>query len=292
MVYRSNDYGGDLISTTSPWPSLGLQWTRAQYVAAVNYNFFVWGAPAISKSDSEYCMTFIAYHNQLVSTVSYDGGVNWSTPYVFPGQFSKATPAMVNFRGGSNFSIFYIANNSSNQLLRTSTFAAGWGLWWQIPGQSSKATPAVALVPGGGPWGTIYMAYIANDPSNRLIVTSSRDEENWTSPYAIPGQSSKAAPALAYSQYTGRLYMAYIANDSSNTLYVTSTSNGVNWTPSCAIPGQSSKAAPTLVATENGLVMVYLCNDTSNRLLVTRAVFSTPTSVLSGSSWSWCQEIK
>jgi hypothetical protein len=91
----------------------------------------------------------------------------------------------------------------------------------------------------------LWLDYVANDNSNRLLVTSSFDGVNWTHSAQVSGQFSPVAPAL--TEINGTLWLAYVGTDGSNRLLVTSTGDGVNWTPAAFVGGQSSPAAPALV---------------------------------------------
>ena len=58
--------------------------------------------------------------------------------------------------------------------------------------QSSKMAPGL-----GNLGGTLVLAYVANDNSNDLKVTTSGDGgSTWTSSSPVTGQTSQAVPAL------------------------------------------------------------------------------------------------
>jgi hypothetical protein len=59
----------------------------------------------------------------------------------------------------------------------------------------------------------LWTSFIANDPSNRILVSSSADGISWAPHTNLP-ESSKFAPSLAV--FNNRLFVAFIANDPSN----------------------------------------------------------------------------
>ena len=65
----------------------------------------------------------------------------------------------------------------------------------------------------------------------------------WTPNSQLPGQKSKAPPALCTSGDLGRLLHMVHLGDSSNDIWH-SWFDGNNWAPNVRIPGQKSKAAP------------------------------------------------
>jgi hypothetical protein len=179
----------------------------------------------------------------------------------------------------------YVANNSSNDLLvsTASTEFDGYSdITWlasaQVNGQSSQTAPALAVVDN-----TLVLAYVANNSSNDLLVTTSSDGgSTWTASARVSTQSSKTAPALAVlaEGLVNTLVLAYVANNESNDLLVTKSSDkGSTWTAPARVSTQSSKTAPALAVLDNTLVLAYVANNESNDLLVTKSGDG-------GSTWS------
>lgn len=91
--------------------------------------------------------------------------------------------------------------------------------------------------------------------------------------FKVPGQASKAAPALAV--FAGQLHMVHLGG-SSNRLWH-SVNNGDSWTPNVLIAGQLSKAAPALATRGPAQLHMVHLGDTSNDLWH---------SMFDGSRWS------
>jgi hypothetical protein len=93
----------------------------------------------------------------------------------------------------------------------------------------------------------LWTAFIANNPTNNVLVASSADGVNWSAGAGI-NQTSQFAPSLVAFNGSGdnRLYVAFVANNTTNDLLVASSADGVNWTGNSSIHGQLSKFAPSL----------------------------------------------
>jgi hypothetical protein len=114
--------------------------------------------------------------------------------------------------------------------------------------------------------GELYIAYVANNGSNDLIVTKSKDLVNWTTT-TVTGQTSPMGPAL--TAFGSNLVMVYVAsNGSLDLIATTSTNGGTTWTPGKALAGpQTSPMTPALALFGSPVVLVYVSNDTSQRLI-------------------------
>jgi hypothetical protein len=97
--------------------------------------------------------------------------------------------------------------------------------------------------------------------SSNDIWHSYFDGNKWTKNVKIPGQSSKASPALAVCG--GKLHMVHLGSSSNDIWW--STSDGEKWTENVKIPDQSSKASPALAPWGHFLHMVHL-GDSSNKI--------------------------
>jgi len=87
----------------------------------------------------------------------------------------------------------------------------------------------------------LYVAFIANDPSNRILVCSSADGTTWTDNTFI-NQYSNFSPSLTV--FNNKLYVAFIATNNGGIL-VCSSADGTTWTANTAI-GQWTNYAPSL----------------------------------------------
>ena len=119
-------------------------------------------------------------------------------------------------------------------------------------------------------YNALNLAFLANDTSNRILISTSDDGISWTGGSLVAeGESSKASPSLA--AFLDRLYLAFIANNPGNALLVCSSNDGRNWTGNSPVPGQSSQTAPSLAVFNERLSIAFLANDSSNRILICRS---------------------
>lgn len=186
-----------------------------------------------------------------------------------PGQKSKASPALAVFN--NQLHMVHLGDSSND-------------IWWsiydgvswkqsngtagneRIPGQKSKASPALAVFNN-----QLHMVHL--DDSSNDIWWSIYDGISWKKSNGtpgnerIPGQKSKAPPALAV--FNNRLHMVH-SGSSSNDIWW-SIYDGVSWKKSDGTPGneripdQKSKAGPTLAVFNNELHMVHI-GDSSNNI--------------------------
>ena len=103
-----------------------------------------------------------------------------------------------------------MANDGSNALLVSVNEAASN----RVTGQFSALSPALTVFNH-----KLVMAYVANNSTGDLSVTTSTNGVNWTPSTAVTGQSSGRAPALTV--FNNKLVLAYVANNDSDDLLVT-----------------------------------------------------------------------
>ncbi len=207
--------------------------------------------------------TFVANNstNDLLVCSSTDG-VKWSanTPI---GQSSKNASSMVLFN--FQFWLAFVANASSNDLL---ICTSADGVHWSgatpeasnTPvGQSSKNSPSMALFKK-----QLWLAFVANNPSNDLLICFSPDGAHWSANKQV-GQSSTQAPSLAV--FNNKLWMAFVANNPTNDLLICSSADGDTWSGNTQV-GQSTKSAPSLAVFDNKLWLAFIANNDTNDVLV------------------------
>jgi hypothetical protein len=193
--------------------------------------------------------------------------IDWRAGSVIEGQLSKAAPALAAFDLGLH--MVHLGDSSND-------------IWWsifdgtlwrrpngtpgdqRIPGQQSKTTPALAVYNN-----QLHMIHLGT--SSNDIWWSIYDGTTWNRPdgtpgnVQIPGQQSKATPALAV--YNNQLHMIHLGDSSNDiwwSIYDGTTWNRPDGTPgNVQIPGQQSKATPALAVYNNQLHMVHL-GDSSN----------------------------
>ncbi|MFZ0668138.1 MAG: sialidase family protein [Acidimicrobiales bacterium] len=143
----------------------------------------------------------------------------------------------------------------------------------QDPEVAQKSGIAPSLTTFGTDPHQVVMAYIANNATDDIMITTTRNGVQWSTPINT-GQSSSESPAIEFWGDESELLMAYVANNGSRDLFVTtSTIDGVTWSPS-EYTGQQSSTAP---ANWPG-VIVFVANNGSNNLL---AITSS-----NGTTWS------
>ena len=113
----------------------------------------------------------------------------------------------------------------------------------------------------------LYVAFLANDSSNILYITSSSDGVNFTAATAYPNIQMGSTPALAV--FNGSLYVAFRSNDSRNILFVSSSTDGVTFPAGTAYTNIVMGGAPSLAVYNNQLVVGFRANDASNILFTT-----------------------
>ncbi len=207
--------------------------------------------------------------NDILAASLPEGGT-W-TPSVPINQTSPFAPSLALFSG-----VLYVAfitddvdsatDVPSNRIFLCSTTD---GVSWSDAtffNQYSKCAPSLAV------WnGSLYVAFVADNPSNTLLVYHSSnpsDPASWTAT-AATNQTSANAPSLAAYRpqgQTGDLYLAFVADNGSNDIFVCSLSSGGAWTMGPST-GQSCHFSPSLAAGES-LYLVFAAANGSKDLLL------------------------
>jgi hypothetical protein len=110
----------------------------------------------------------------------------------------------------------------------------------------------------------LFCAFVADDGSNNLYVSSSTDGVYWSAGQKV-GQQSQTAPAMVF--FDRKLYLAFVATDGTNNLYVSSSTDGTRWTGGVKV-NQQSRDAPALAALNGQLRLAFVADDGSNNLYV------------------------
>ena len=238
-----------------------------------------------------------------ILVASSPNGSAWN-PSVPINQTSPFTPSLALFNG--TLYVAFITNDvdsatgvPSNRIFLCSTTD---GVSWSDAtffNQYSKCAPSLAV------WnGNLYIAFVANDPSNTLLVYYSSNPDSPTSWSAtVPtNQTSANAPSLAASGpsgQTGKLYLAFVAENGSQDIFVCSLTSGQPWS-SATVTGQSCHFSPSLAGGEtlylafaaaNGSKDLYLCtlnaNGTwSSAVTMNQSTSATPCVAAFGSGFS------
>jgi hypothetical protein len=250
MCYVANNDSNDLLVTTTDQSG----WSAPAQVSRQSSKT----APSAYAISAAVILAYVANNssNDLIITFSSEGFNYPNGPLRVGTQSSKTAPALCQFK--NELILAYVANNSSNDLIIATSsnwmnaFQAGSPppTWTEsqvgIPPQSSKTAPALCVFNNN----TLVLAYVANNSSNDLIITTSSDGKTWTPDTQVSGQSSEMTPAIsAFTEPNGnqKLLLTYIAANSSNHLIVTTSSDAKTWTPNTQVSGgQSSKFGPAL----------------------------------------------
>jgi hypothetical protein len=251
IAYVTDNGTNDLMTTTST--NEGVTWNAPTLVGGRSSPQSSKTAPAVTGWDgdgidnsNDLIMAYVANDsaNTLIVTQGHPNtkctAETWPSYATVgsPAQASKTAPS-ISFLG----IIAYVANNSTNDLLVTSS-SNGEGTDWSAPtlvgspAQSSKTAPSLSWDFSYDP-DLVDIAYVANNTSNDLIVTTSPNTEgtDW-SPGALVGdtESSQAAPALPNTLYYRSIPMVYVANNSKDHLLLTTSDNaGTTWSDSSKI---------------------------------------------------------
>jgi hypothetical protein len=210
-------------------------------------------------------------------------------------QSSGIAPSMTTGFGGDGLLMAYVANNSSDHILvTTSTNGTTWTPDVNTGLQTAMA-PSVTDAWGAATGPYFVMAYVALDDDNDLFVSTSSNGTTWTSP-VWTGQESKTAPAII-DNGDGYDVIAFVANNNSNDLVTVGSSNDTSWSSDYLVGGQASKTAPAMSfdgVTNNGPVYVitYVANNGSNDLLATSTTQTPPDATWSSSALVGGQQSK
>jgi hypothetical protein len=250
VAFIAEDGGGDLLIASS---ADGAHWTNLPNIGqkSVSGPALIDFSPAFSTSPSALWMAFVAYgvggDGEVQLTHSASGGTGWS-PVIHTGQNSQLTPALATLQNW--LYLAYVEDDDSDQIsVIGSADGKTWTLPSPVPNQNSCAAPALAaFTPAGSDTPLLWMAFITNDPTNKVFVCSSPNGlTEWSTIYQIGTQNntgqSATSPALVV--FDGLLYAAYVRGDGSYDVMVSSSADGKTWSTPTAIPGQKSKAAPT-----------------------------------------------
>jgi hypothetical protein len=207
-----------------------------------------------------------------ILVASSANGATW-TPSVPINQTSPFTPSLALFNG--SLYVAFITNDvdsatgvPSNRIFLCSTTD---GVSWSSATffrQYSKCAPSLAV------WnGKLHIAFVANDPSNTLLVYYSStpdDPTSWSATVAT-NQTSANAPSLAAYTPAGQtqeqLFLAFVAENGSQDIFVCSLASGGSWS-SANVTKQSCDFSPSLAVFGSTLYLAFVATNGSNDLLL------------------------
>jgi hypothetical protein len=96
-------------------------------------------------------------------------------------------------------------------------------------------------------------AFVACNPSNRVLTCSSQDGQNWSPDNGID-QASATGPAFAIFQF--RYWIAVVADDDTGQILICCSEDGVNWGAGTRVGGCSANA-PALAVFDGKLWLGY-----------------------------------
>ena len=146
--------------------------------------------------------------------------------------------------------------------------AGAWAQTLALPAATGYSSLAMGSAPAMAVFNNkLYVAYLANDGTNELYVTSSSDGVNFAAATGYSNLLMGSAPALAV--FNSKLYVAFRSNDSRNILFVTSSSDGVTFPTATGYASIAMGGAPSLAVFNSQLFVAFRSNDSSNTLLTT-----------------------
>jgi hypothetical protein len=164
--------------------------------------------------------------------------------------------------------VLFQGNDSDHTLYVTSSTEDA-----TFPAFTTPAIGCANIAIGSAPAVTVFMdklfiAFQANDPSNKLYVTSSADGINFEGPATGYGDIPiGSAPAMAV--FLDQLFIAYQAKGTSNTLYVTSSADGITFKEPAGYSGIEIGSNPAMAVFMDQLFIAFKANDSSNTLYLT-----------------------
>lgn len=268
-------------------------------------------ADLLIRNDGSYFVAFSQYgpvdtdssSGQMMSTVSTDGGLNWSTPAVFQsttsGAINTVSPMFFNYPDGSGIGcLFYskkTATTSIEHYLRKSTDG---GLTWGTPtlilsgsayfGQlnaTARAYTGRIIYPIW--YANDYAAYLAGTEDLKIFVYYSDDNgSTWNRSADMSVHNINLTEASLIQMGDGRLIMSIRCNQGCQYLSY-SSDNGSTWT----LPASSSLISPdspALLFWGNGAL--YAIHNYQSAVVFRNRGYRTPLSISRssdyGSTWT------
>jgi hypothetical protein len=196
----------------------------------------------------------------------------------FATQSSSITPAITYDYTTKEYVMVYIANNSSDDIIATTSTN---GTTWTTDSNTGLVSPFTPAITRGRD-SQFIMAFVALDDNDDLMVSTSNNGTAWTSP-VWTGQESQTAPAIYDFNGAGEEFIAFVANNDSNDLVTITSDNDTSWSSDSLVGDQASKTAPALSSAGEGnnpsdplvILLTYVGNNSSNDLLATTSANGT-----------------
>jgi hypothetical protein len=210
--------------------------------------------------------------------------MTWDDPFVGQNSYNSTAPSPPYNIGGGTI-LDYNADNDS----------AVFTLSFTPQLLQSPMAPALAFLPKGPLGSEIAVAYVANNNSDDLLVSTTTSINNWGQSNPVSGQQSNVGPALTTANFTnaptianGSLILVYAAANGSGDLLASVSSDGVNWSHSISFANQSTAMSPAVASSSSFAVIAYVANNGSNDL-ITLAWNGTNTTIEVGANPSGLQ---
>jgi len=189
--------------------------------------------------------------------------ITWDDPYDGNNSYNSTAPAPYKISGGSILGSDDADNDSA---VFTLTFTP------QL--LQTPMAPALAFLPRGPLGSEIAVAYVANNGSNDLLVSTTTTTKDWGQSNPVSGQQSIVGPALATANFNnpptianGSLILVYAAANGSGDLLASVSPDGVNWSSSISFPSQSTAMSPAIASSSSFAVIAYVANNGSKDLI-------------------------
>ena len=190
-------------------------------------------------------------------------GVSKAMPTFF-NQYSKCAPSLAVWNGKLHITPLSPMTRRTVSLSifrRRPTIQRAWTAT-VVTHQTSANAPSLAVYPSGST-GKLYLAFVAENGSNDIFVSSLPSGGGW-SKAAVTGQSCHFSPSLAVGE---SLYLVFAAANGSKDLLFSSLNSNGTWSEAVAL-NQSTSATPCAVAFGSGLATGFVANNSSGEVLL------------------------
>jgi hypothetical protein len=200
--------------------------------------------PAIAQAGGS---LYVFYQNQsLMSTVSSNGGLNWTSAQLIEAGGRNAAPVVV----GGKVVVFYNTQNA----IKVAPAAGGRSTLVAntvaLQARPTQYRAGIYPTAGVGADGTLYVAWADGRNTatgNDILISKSTNGSSWTSPARVntdSGNADQLMPALSVGR-DGVVSVAWLdtRNDAARInydVYMARSTNGTSWTANSRVSGVSS----------------------------------------------------
>ncbi len=252
--------GADRISFEHATDLAANTWSQAATVAdGVALTDTRPSAASLTASPGKLIAVWRGYHTPgkvwySIGTAEDGGVISWSSQAAIPGSLTADGPTVFSLLHSKLVIVTWTAADHTVDYVIGQPSASGGAITWgpvlAIPGSTAASTPTVAEASVSDTSGRVYVLWRGLG-SNAVEFSSTPDplasQPGWTTPIALAGRLTGAAPAAAGVGTAGAypLLIVYRALHSAHLLYVTLASNGT-LSPQEVVPDLMSESGPAL----------------------------------------------